>query len=343
MTSLDELLARFRRGPTDVVGIDLRETEIALARLRKGDGEDTLIDARIVRQSRASTGAEEETAPEALDIPAHAKARHGCLTTPGRQAVVKLLSFPGNAGAAAEERLTDNMGLAEPDQHRIGYRVVTEGHGRAETRWLAVAIPEREAQEALARLPSGQPAPYSVEIAGLAAMTAFLRGPGANHADDAIGSISLEQTTTTFALFNKGVLSLIRRFDFGTDSVLGAVQQSLGVDRETAEGIITDGSFDLSQSVSDVMDTLVKQLIISRDFVERRENCRIAKIFATGSLVSSNDCLSELRAALGSEIETWNPFDSLTVPEGALSEEAKAEPWRFSAAVGACLGTFEET
>ena len=147
----------------------------------------------------------------------------------------------------------------------------------------------------------------------------------------------------SLALFNKGVLSLIRRFDFGTDSVLGAVQQSLGVDRETAEGIITDGSFDLSQSVSDVMDTLVKQLIISRDFVERRENCRIAKIFATGSLVSSNDCLSELRAALGSEIETWNPFDSLTVPEGALSEEAKAEPWRFSAAVGACLGTFEET
>ena len=149
-------------------------------------------------------------------------------------------------------------------------------------------------------------------------------------------------TTSSFAIFNNGLLALVRRFDVGTDTILEKIQESLGVDRDTAKGIIADGAFDISQPVSEVLEPLIKQIMVSRDFVERREDCHISKIYVSGGLVISRDSLDEMRASVGVDVDPWSPFDKLHVQPDAVPENLVGQEWRFSAAVGAALGLFEE-
>jgi Tfp pilus assembly PilM family ATPase len=192
-----------------------------------------------------------------------------------------------------------------------------------------------------ALLPSGLPAPYSLELSGLASITTFMHGPGKQHTGEAVGVIDFGANTTVFVLLNKNVVALIRRFDMGTNAILEKVQKSLGIDRETAQGIIADGAFDISQAVGEVMEPLVKQLVVSRDFVERRENCHVGKIYVSGGLIVSRDSLDEMTSAMGVEIAFWNPFDGLEVAPDAIPDNLSGQEWRFSAAIGAGLATFE--
>ncbi|MDD4870672.1 MAG: pilus assembly protein PilM, partial [Kiritimatiellae bacterium] len=208
---------------------------------------------------------------------------------------------------------------------------------------LAVALPEAEAGIIAALLPTGLPAPFSLEVSGLATMSTFLHSVGKYIMENAVGVIDFGARISTFALFNKGLLALIRRFNFGTNTLLDNVQQALGVDRETAQGIVSDGSFDISQSVSEVIEPIVKQLTVSRDFVERRENCHISKIYVSGGITVSRDSLEEIRSSMGLEVVLWNPLEGLIVTQGAIPENMTGKESRFSAAIGAALATFEET
>jgi Tfp pilus assembly PilM family ATPase len=121
------------------------------------------------------------------------------------------------------------------------------------------------------------------------------------------------------------------------------VRSGLGVDAPTAAGILADGSFDISHTIAEVMDPLVKQIVISRDFVERRENCHMSRLYLSGGLTVSRCVRDELRGALELDVETWNPFEGLRVQSGAVPESCVGREWMFASAVGACLGTFEET
>jgi hypothetical protein len=103
---------------------------------------------------------------------------------------------------------------------RIFYRVPPPPHGRTETRALAVAMPETEAAAATALFASGLPVPYSLEVAGLAAMTAFLHGPAPKHKDAAVGLVDFGSASTLLGLFNNETPALIRRFDRGSATVL---------------------------------------------------------------------------------------------------------------------------
>ena len=94
--------------------------------------------------------------------------------------------------------------------------------------------------------------------------------------------------------------------------------------------------------MSDVMDGFVKQIMVSRDFVERRENCRISKVYVSGGATKSRDWLTELRTALGYDVSLWNPFDAVKVADGMLGENLKDHESRFAAALGAALATLTE-
>ncbi len=342
MSSIKELLARFKGTPSDLVGVDISNTGIKAVRMRKTKEEIHVVAADILPPVNLAESA--TSSNPLMELPQRLKARYVSLAVPGNGSTVKLLSFPGPFRDSSVQKVIESLGVDDLDNYRIAYKLITEGHGKSESRVLAVALPVDEASGAPTLFPIARPAPYSLEISGLASMTAFMNGPGAQAQETAIGAIDFGDNASTFTLFNKGVLSLVRRFDIGTDHIVDKVQESLGVDKETAQGIITDGAFDISQSVSEIMEPLIKQLIVSRDFVERREDCSISKLYASGGVVLSRDSLDEMRSSLGIEIESWNPFeiDSLTVAPDAIPEHLKGQEWRFSAAVGACISTFEE-
>ncbi|MCE9614995.1 MAG: pilus assembly protein PilM [Lentisphaerae bacterium] len=340
MKSIKDAFAQLKHGPTDVVGLDVASSGVKAVRMRSHGTSVTVVAAGVLPPVAVPEKADSPVS--SLDIPGKLKARYAALSFTAPGAIIKLLSFPGAFDERAEAKVTDSMGLDEPERYRVGYKVISEGHGRAESRILAVAHAEEEACRIPQLLPVGIPAPCSLEVSGLATMAAFLHFLPEKDRHTAVGVIDFGDTTTTYALFNRGMLALVRRFSFGTNALLEKVQSSLGVDRETAQGIITDGSFDISQSLNDILDPLIKQFMVSRDFVERRENCRIARLFTSGGLSRSHDAVEEIRSSMDVELETWNPFEGLTLAKDAIPPELVGQEWRLAAAVGACLATFEE-
>ena len=348
MEALDNLLQKFRRRPKDVVGVDMGATAVKAVRLRgSANGTASVVAAGIMPLPSAEneTDAQQEgktPAPLSLNLPSKLRARYACLAISGEHAIVKLLSFPGRFDAGNESRLVESLGVQDPDAYRIGYKLVREGHARTEARVLGVAIPDEEAVRFLAPFETGLPAPFSMEISGLAGLTAFAHGPLSKMDEEAAGLVDFGTTTTVVAFFHRQTLALVRQFGIGTGALVSRVQQSLGVDAETAQGIISDGAFDISQTMLEVLSPLIKQVGVSRDFVERREDCRVQRVFISGSAAKSRDVIGELRTALELDIENWDPFDGLNVADDAIPEQLKGQEWRFASAIGACLGTFEE-
>ena len=332
------LFNRFRRGYTDVLGLDIATSGTKAVHLRKHNDTKTLVAADILPALPIPSS--KETSSEAvhpLHLPKSLRARHVALAVTAPGSIVKLLSFPAHADKSGDNQINELLGLGDASDYRVAYEPVGERHARAETRVLAVAMPEHQARSLSFLFPHGTPAPCSIEVSGLASITSFLRGPGRQHADDCVAVVDFGNSMSLVAMLSKGVLVLVRKFDFGTSAILKRVQENLGVDAETAQGILVDGSFDISQVVHQTMEAFTQQLIISRDFVERRENCHIHKLYVCGGTINLRDWLNEVQSAIGLETAFWDPFESLTVLPGAVPEKLKGHESRFAAAVGAAL------
>lgn len=346
MRSLKELMSAQRRGPSDLLGLDLGTTGAKAVRVHRSGEAITIQAADVFAPVELETIQGEDGMPAPVVVPPRLKTRQACLVIPGRQAVIKLLSFPGHFEAQdRSQRVIDGLGLSDPSKYRIAYKVTHEGAARSgsESRVLAAAVREEEARRAALLLPAGVPVPHTIEIAGIAAMTAFLAGIGDNLSARTVGMIEFGATMSHFALFHRGSLSLFRRFDFGVERVLENLGKALGVDNTTAAGIMVNGSFDISQTVNETLAPILKQLVVSRDFVERRENCRLETIYACGGLALSRDVLETIRSAVGNDVEPWSPADAFDFAAGALPETLAGAEWRLTAAIGACLGAMEET
>ncbi|TFH18361.1 MAG: hypothetical protein E4H02_00110 [Lentisphaerales bacterium] len=347
LSQIKAMVGRLKRRPVDVLGLDLASSGVKAVRLKKIGEQISVVAADILPAVRLpELGQDAAGEIPALELPKEFQSKHASLALSGENSVVKLLNFPAHGGNLAEEvesRIVESMGLEDAEQYRIGYKIVTEGHGKAESRVLAVAVPDITAAAACSLIPIGLPAPFSIEVSGLATMTAFLAGPGAEPSDEACGLLEFGAKVSYFAIFRGGVPLLIRKFDFGSNAILESVQKSLGIDRATAEGILCDGSFDVSQQVGETLNSVTKQVIISRDFVERRENCHVSKVFACGGVTRSRDLLLEMKSALGFDVNSWNPFDAVAADAGSIPEQYQGSEDRFAAALGAAIATLQET
>jgi len=345
LAKLKDLFKRLNRGPTELVAIDVGTSGIKAVRMRKTAGGAEVSGADILPMPQAESADEEETevATPQLSLPPELKARHAVLCTTAADSIVKLLSFPGAFNEQTEAQIVTSLGIEDEDAFRVGYEVVMMGQGRSESVVLAVAMPNAAARAPLALVASGLPVPYSVEISGLCAMNAFLAGPGAETMGEFVGAIEFGATVSFFALFKEGRLVLIRKFNFGMDPLIAKVRDLLTVDTETARNILTDGSFDLSQPIGEIMQPFIKQLVISRDFVERRYNGSVTQLFLSGGAVGSQDWVTELQNAFGLDVNIWNPFDVVSVDDSVDLGRFAGQESRFAAAIGAGLATFEDT
>lgn len=328
-----------RKSPSDVIGLDIATTGVKAVRMKKTkDG--LIVTGVAVLPALVLDGGDEAQKP-ALVLPKNLLTNYAALAMSGDGSSVRILSLQShNASEIDEENVREHVGLGQ--DYRVGFSVATAGKGKQETKLLVVGMPEKEVQSVLDLVAVGAPAPCSIELSGLSSLSAFLHGPGKIHEQDAVAVIETGARLTFMALFNKGVLILVRKFELGSETIVTKVQQQLNVDRDTARGIISDGSFDISQSVRAVMDPFLRQLTISKDFVERREDCRVVKCYLSGGASLLRYGMEEIRNAAGVDSELWNPFGDLQVADGAYPAELAGQEPRFTAAVGACLGVLEE-
>jgi len=338
-------LDRLRKGtkPQEIVAVDFSQAEVKCARFRSVGGKVHLAAADILaRAQNVAPGAF-----QAAVLPRHLMARHVALCLPAQNSLIKLLSIPGRFDANLEARIREDMGVGAGD-FRIGYKVLGTGHARPETKLLTVAVPEEVIQRYLSSFASGWPVPVAVELGGLAAINAFLRGYLEDGAEEpaggtgqAWGVVQFEDSVSFFAFIYKKELVLIRKYDFGCDHILATIQSRLNVNRETAVNVAADKSFDISQMIKEVCDVFVRQLAISKHFVERRENCRVTRIFIPGSVVASHRLAQEIRAASEAEVELWDPFKTVVCEEGAVSPKIGERHSALAAVIGSALGFFE--
>jgi Tfp pilus assembly PilM family ATPase len=337
--ALQELAGRLKPKLNDVVGIDITATGTVLARLHRTDQGATLVAADILPSVLQSVEAPDPR-PAALDIPSRLRGKYGAIAISTTQAALRLVSLPGSVDAGSEAKLVEGLGLERPADYRIGHKILTEGHGRSESRVLVVALPEQLAAALPKLLPSGFPVPHSVELAELAVMSAFSNTSAASSGTGGAILIDFGETTTLFAVFNRNALVLVRRFDVGAAAVLAKTKEAFGVDEDTAFGILCDSAFDVSQLIKDSLGPMAKQMVMGRDFVERRENCRMENVFVSGGLAASPGAMAEVAAALGTQPTAWSPFDALSEGGASVPDALKGYEWRFSAAIGAALSTF---
>lgn len=329
-------LGRKRKGPSELLGLDIATSALKAIRVKKtAEGIAVMSVAALPPIKLTGEGAGEA----ALNLPKNLVANYTALSLTGESAVVRILGVPPSAGELTDAQVREQAGLN--DSYRVGSAPTAPPRGKGEIKLLALGVPEAEVQAVLKLVAVGAPAPYAIEISGLAALTAFLKGPGAQHAQEAVGVIESGARVTFLALFHRGALVLVRKFDFGSESIIAKVQQQLGVDRDTAQGIVSDGSFDISQPVHEIMDPFLRQMSISKDFVERREDCRVVKMYVSGGTSLSRYWFDEVKNAAGTEVERWNPFASLRLAADAYPASLAGQETRFTAVVGGCLGILD--
>jgi Tfp pilus assembly PilM family ATPase len=333
MKKITDLAKVFQRDISDVLAVDLGASGTKVVRLKKVGAEASVVAVDLLPKLVFPAGDPGAGAPLQLDRAL--QARYVALAGAGATSIVKLISFPSHSEKSPDAHVNELMGLGNDADFRMGYEILSET--RAERRVLAAAIPERDAQAMLALFPTGTPAPCSLEVSGLAGLTAFERGAGLAQQEGCVAAIECGAQATLVAFYNKGVMVMVRKFEFGANSILKKLQGSLGVDEEVAAGILNDGSFDISQILHHAMEPFLQQLVISWDFVERREDVRVGALYACGGGMMMRSWGQEMETATGQKPQVWNPFEGLTLADGAFPQRLKGQESRFAAAVGAGL------
>ena len=333
MSKAASLNKLWHREYTDVLGLDIGESGIKAVRLKLIKKHISVVAVDILPVITLPEG--ESGAMPSLVIPKALKARHVALAVSGGGAQIKLLSFPAHSEKSIDTHILELMGLSNRAKYRIAYEPLTET--RVEVRVLAVALPDGLGRSICKLFPVATPAPCSLEVSGLASMTAFSKGPGLTHSEGCVAVVDFGYSSAMVAFFNKGVMVLIRKLDLGVVHILKKMQESLGVDQDVAIGILNDGSFDVSRIVHQAMEPFLQQMVVSWDFVERRENVHIKDLYACGGGVSIRGWTQELESATGQKVSVWNPFETLTLHDGAYPERFKGQESRFSGAIGAAL------
>lgn len=332
MTKLAELIKVFRRDYFDVLGVDIGASGTKVVRLKRLNGSVALVAVDLLPVMTLAA----PVTPISATLPKSLKACYVALATSHTGSLIKLLTFPNTSDKSMDTHVNELMGIRDAANFRVGYETVHET--RAESRVLAVALPDEAARSLCGLFPQGTPSPCSIEVSGLSSLTAFQRGPGMTHRDDCVAVVDFGAAVTMVSFINKGLLVMVRKFDFGTTNILKKLQDNLGVDQDVAAGILSDGSFDVSRIIHQAMEQFLQQLIISWDFVERREAVRIEKLYVSGGGVSLRLWAQEVEAATGHKPELWNPFDGLIIQPGAIPDKLKGQENRFAGAVGVALG-----
>jgi len=332
MKSLKEFSKNLKTAPSDCTGIDVGSTVIKVVRLKATGSEITVIGAALVKPETNGS----------ITIPLNLRARYASIATSCRGAIVKLLKFPGAIESSFESSLPQKIGINSDQNYRISYTALVEGNSRSDSSVLIGALPEEDAKSVMHNFSSGIPAPYSLELSTLAVLTAFEHGPVANNSGDTTGLIDFGTTETFLSIFHNKKLVLLRKFDFGTNIVMERLKSTLHVTTEVAHGMIDDSSFDLSDMLAEHMSSVAGDLILSRDFIERQDNCKINMLYAIGGVALSTSAMQSLEKFMNIDITPWNPFDGLKVAPHIFENEMKGQRWRFAGALGAALATLEK-
>ncbi|NOU36748.1 MAG: pilus assembly protein PilM [Kiritimatiellaceae bacterium] len=320
------------RRPANLLALDFATTGVKAVRLKKNKDHIALAAADIL----PPCGPNAEERP-ALPKPLAAYYAALCATMDNVMLRVFAQTIPEEEDIEALVR--ENLSVSA--DYRVGGLVLSRARGKRDSTLLGVAVPEKTVQHYLEIFASGAPAPHSLELSGLAALSAFLYNYGAQTENQTVCVIETGASHTYAAFLHRNQLQLINRFDVGGDALLRQVQLSLGVDAEMAGTILAGGAVDISSPIRQVLTPFTRQLSIYREFVERQSKGTLSAVYISGGLASSPRWQTAIKEVLGFVPQVWNPFEKIEILPGAFPEKLKGQEPRFAAAVGVALAGME--
>ena len=327
---------RSKRRYSDLVGIDFATSATKVVRLKQTGNEVSLIGIDLLPAVDFSS------ASARIELPRNLMTYYSCLSYSRPETVVRLVNTPLPAD---EEYLPDaklRALLSVEEDFRVSARLIKRGKGRQDSSLLAVAIPQDDVGFMLNMFPAGPPAPASLEISGLSFISAFVHARGAECANEAVCLIDTGELSSTYVFLNQGTVVLIGKMNFGSRTLRNRLAEDLGVDEDLASSILNDQSINISSSLNSVLEPILKQISISRDFIERHQGCQVAKLYVSGGLSLLPSWCAEVGQMLQFNAIPWSPLENISFDPDLLSPELKFEATRFSAAIGAALGGFEQ-
>lgn len=330
-------ISRSQKRFADLVGLDFSTTATKVVRLKKTKDAITLLGMDLL------PAVDFNSASRRLELPRNITANYGCLAYSGLASVVRMVNAPLSPEEATlpEAKLRELLNVEEG--FRVSSVLVKRGRGRQDSNFLSAAIPQEDVRFLLNMFPSGSPAAASVEVAGLAFVAAFQHARGASCANEAVCLLEAGESITHFVFLNQGVVVLVGKLGFGARVIREKLAADLGVDDDLAATILNDRSINISASLDSVMEPYLKQLSISKDFIERHQGCRISKVFVSGGLSLLPHWKEEAGRMLHAEVVQWSPLENLQYDSEAIPGGLEQQAPRFAAAIGAAIGGLEQS
>ncbi|MBN2685405.1 MAG: pilus assembly protein PilM [Pontiellaceae bacterium] len=332
------LKKRFQRRCNDFLGFDFSSTATKVVRLKRSGDCVTLLDAALLPPVDFSVPA---VRPE---LPRKMNAYYGCLSYSGKNASIRVLHTPLRPGETEPSDAKLRELLSVKSDFRVASTLLQQGKGRQDSSLLGVAVPKSDIDFFLNMFPSGPPAPASLEVSGLAVIPAFLHARGAECRNEVVCLIEAGENISTFVFLKGEEVYLVGKHSFGLRALRERLSKDLDVNDELAMSILRDRSINISSSLASVQESFIKQLSVSKDFVERHENCKITKTYLSGGLSLFSFWPQEINQRLNTSAHIWSPLENIQLAAAdVMPHELQDQATRFSAAIGAALGGLMES
>jgi Tfp pilus assembly PilM family ATPase len=320
---------------SDLIGVDFSSTGTKVVRIKQGKGSLVLAGMDILPAVDLS----EETVR--LPLPRNLTTNYCCLSYTGKQAVVRMINtnVAHEVENLPEKKIRELLNIT--DEFRVSARLIKRGKDRQDSSFLAAAIPNNDVERLVGMFPSGPPAAASLEISGLAFVTAFLHARGAECADSTVCLLETGETMSHFAFLTNGLITLVGKMPFGAKTLREKLAQDLGLDEELAASILSDTSVNISSSIASILIPYIKQLSISKDFIERHQGGRISRLYISGGLSLLPSWGIEVGRLLGTHVAHWSPLENIEYSPETYGDDMIRQATRFSAAIGAAIGGIE--
>lgn len=318
----------------EILGIDLGTTSIKLARLKKSaQNSYTLLEADVLPPMSVDT----EGNMGALQLEKKMQTTYAAVCYSGRNAAIRFLDIPAKIAESRmlETRLRKQLALGS--ELRVGYSIAKEGPADGDHQVLVVASPEAEITALRQLIREDRPSIASLEISGLAALHSFEQTATAG-ANPISCYIEAGAEVTMVSFFVEGRLALARKFEYGTHRILARLQELLDIDEDNAADILYGNPTEVARAGEDPMATFIKQLVTSRQFVEKSENVSVPICFASGGLSYSPYFIRQIQENLGIPAVIWNPLTENGIknyPVGLKGVESM-----FAGALGAAMAVW---
>ena len=333
----DQTSQRKQRKVFDLVGIDFSSTGTRVVRLKKKK------DGAVVLTGMDLFPLVDLTKKECLSaLPKAFSPHYANVAYSGGEAVARVLNAPLPAGEKmlSDEKLRESLNVSS--DYRVSATILKKGQGRQDTMFLAAAVPNKVITSILSCFSTGSPAVASVQVAGVAFISAFLHAQGKKIKDEVVCVVEYGESTTYFAFLSKGMVLLVGKFGIGNALMREKVSAELGIDEDLTKTIIMDRSIDVSSSIMDVMMPVLKQLSISKDFIERYQACDVSKLYISGGRDLLSCWTKEAAQFLHVDVIPWSPLENIQYEKDMIPDALLDKMSSFSVAIGAAIGGLEE-